>query len=56
MRQQRHQPLKTVRVGTKLHVPERYVYAYMCAYVHVCLFTSDKLHVGTALSGLTGST
>ena len=24
MRQQRHQPLKTLRVGTKLRIPERY--------------------------------
>ena len=30
MRQQRHQPLKTLRVGMKLRVPERNVTLYVC--------------------------
>ena len=34
MRQQRHQPLKTLRVGTKRGVPERYVCVVQCVVPH----------------------
>ena len=38
IRQQRHQPLKTLRVGMKCNDPERYVCVCMYVYVYVCVY------------------